>query len=121
MEVLNVSVGLANLAILYVTVLHFGLGIPLIILVNVAANLGLMAARFAIPREENGGNPLLWMLGINVVVLIASFVILTRRFSVWASTGILIAIGLLFGLVMAGYMIGKLKGIADVMKKMPSQ
>jgi hypothetical protein len=121
MEALNIGVGLANLAILYLTVLHFGLGIPLIILVNVAANLALMAARFAIPREEGSGNSLAWMLGVNVVVLIASFVILTRRFSFWTSFAVLVAMGLLFSLFMGGYMFYKFKDMIAVMKKMPSQ
>jgi hypothetical protein len=121
MEAVNIGVGLANLGILYLTVLHFSLGIPLIILVNVAANLALMAARFAIPREEGSGNPLAWMLGINVGILIASVIILMQRFSFFLSMGILISMGLLFGLFMGGYMFYKFKDMIAVMKKMPSQ
>lgn len=121
MEALNVGVGLANLGILYLTVLYFGLGVPLIILVNVAANLGLMAARFTIPREEGSGNPLAWMLSINIVILIASVIILMQRFSFFLSIGVLMSIGLLFGLFMGGYIFYKFKDMIAVMKKMPSQ
>jgi hypothetical protein len=121
MEALNVGVGLANLVVLYVTVLHFGLGVPFIILVNVAANLGLMAARFAIPREEGSGNPLAWMLGINIVILIASVIILMQRFSFFLSIGILMSMGLLFALFMGGYTFYKFKDMIAVMKKMPAK
>ena len=121
MEALNIGIGLANIGILYLTVLQFHLGIPLIILVNVAANLGLMMARFSIPvpTKEGSGNPLAWMLGVNIVIVIASFVVLMQRFSFFLSAGILALMGLLFGLLFAGYMYYKLKGVIDVAKKMP--
>ena len=117
MEALNIGVGLANLGILYLTAVQFHLSIPLIILINVVVNLGLMAARFIVPREEGGGNTMSWMLSINVFVLIAGFVILMQRFSFFMSAGILVSIGLLFGLIFAGYMYYKFKGIIDVVKK----
>jgi hypothetical protein len=59
------------------------------------------------------------MLGINIVILIASFVVLMQRFSFFLSAGILALMGLLFGLLFAGYMYYKLKGVIDVAKKMP--
>jgi hypothetical protein len=117
MEVLNIGVALANLGILYLTAVQFHLSIPLIILINVAVNLGLVAARFIVPREEGGGNAMSWMFSINIVVLIAGFIILMQRFSFFMSAGILASIGLLFGLLFAGYMYYKLRGIIDVVKK----
>lgn len=119
MEALNIGVALANLGILYLTAVQFHLSIPLIILVNVVVNLGLVAARFIVPREEGGGNPMAWMFSVNIVVLIAGFIILMQRFSFFMSAGILVSIGLLFGLVFAGYMYSKLKGLIDAAKQMP--
>ena len=112
MDVANTVIGVANLGIMYAAVLKYKLDVSYVILVNLIANLGSFGLKELL-RSSGGKTNTEYEIILYFVLVILTFAIFLRRFSIIESLGIAVVVTLITSVIVAfgviASVVGKLK------------